>query len=153
MTVAIQDNDRGYRELVKRVFGLKTRARIDVGIIDGDRPHGNDGATVLEVGLYNEFGTDRIPARSFIRAWFDENEAKNREDLAKLMQSVVTGARTKEQILELLGARFVGEIQARIAEGIDPPNAKSTIERKGSSTPLIETGVLRSSISFRVVED
>lgn len=148
--VDIKDEDRGYRDLVKRLFGLRTKARIDVGILE-DKEHGEEGgATLLEIGTYNEFGTATIPERSFIRAWFDEDEPHLREQLAALMASVVEGKRTKEQVLEIMGQYCVGRIQARMAEGVAPPNAPSTVARKGSSTPLIDTGILRASISYRV---
>ena len=152
----IRDVDHGYRDLLRRVFGAAARrTRIDIGLLSesGGEPDGDSGATVLDVGIFNEFGTDTIPERSFIRAWFDEAEPKLREDLTELMKSVIAGKRTKEQILELLGQKTVGEIQERISAGIDPPNAPSTIAKKGSSTPLIDTGTLRSSISYRVEEE
>lgn len=151
----IRDLDNGYKALVQRVFELdKSHPAIAVGILaaQGAEQHGDDDLTVIQIAIWNEFGTDKIPARSFIRAWFDENEKRCREQLAALLPSVVSGQRTKAQVLELLGVKWVGEIQARIAAGIDPANAESTIARKGSSKPLIDTGVLRSSISYKVGE-
>ena len=153
MATKVTDTDHGYRALCERVFGFG-KPRVDMGILerDGGEPHGGvgDALTVLEVAIFNEFGTENIPARSFIRAWFDEQEADLRRDLSTLMRLVVAGKQTKERILELLAQKAVGEIQARIAAGIGPANAPSTIARKGSSTPLVDTGVLRSSVSYRV---
>jgi hypothetical protein len=146
----LRDEDHGAAALVQRVFGI-AKPTITVGILEGDEPHGDDPVSILEVAVWNEFGTATAPARSFIRAYFDENEAALREDLTKLLQSVVLGRRTKEQALELLALHIVGQIQARMAAGIDPPNAPSTIARKGSSTPLIGiTGILRSSVTYKV---
>jgi hypothetical protein len=159
MAAQLKDVDRGYGALVQRVFGMAAkRARVDVGILDGDRPHSGGGGedsvdhavSILQVAIWNEFGTATIPERSFIRAWFDENEGKLRQELAVLMRSVLEGKRTREQILELVGQRAVAQIQARIAAGIAPENAPSTVEKKGSSTPLINTGALRSAVSYRV---
>jgi len=186
MALKLRDQDHGYADLTKRIFGFQ-RPRISTGILEKDgaqpkRVHASSHVlkgedlgglfgieleagsktpehteradmTVIEVACWNEFGTDDIPARSFIRAWFDENKARIKDDLRKLMQSVVQGTRTKEQILELLAQRCVGEIQQRIADGIPPENAASTIAQKGSSTPLIDTGQLRSSVSYRVEPD
>jgi hypothetical protein len=147
----ISDSDKGYKQLCDRVFGAaKTKPSIDVGILD-DGPHGNDDmVSILQIAVWAEFGTQTEPARSFIRDWFDQNEAGLRKDLVILMQSVVQGKRTKEQILELLGQRCVAQIQERIVAGIDPPNAQSTIDRKGSSTPLIDTGILKAAVNYRV---
>lgn len=152
MALHLRDTDHGYRDLLARVFGLRSRANVDVGILDAGEEHGEGAVTVLQVAAFNEFGTATIPERSFIRAWFDEHEGELRKEFAALMRNVVEGKRTREQILELLGQRCVGQIQQRIAAGISPANAPSTVRRKGSSTPLIDTGVLRSSISYRVKE-
>jgi hypothetical protein len=156
MGVEIEDVDNGYNELVKRVF-QERRPVLEIGILDGSKAYpGGGGATVSDVGTWNEFGTDTIPPRSFIRAWFDEAEPRMRDGLSKLMQSVLMGKRTAENALELLGLKAVGEIQERISAGVPPPNAPSTVAQKGSSTPstpLIETGALRASISHRVTEE
>lgn len=167
--VKIFSHDYGYKELVRRVYGIQ-KPKISVGILekDGAQEHkGEHDLTVLEVAIWNEFGVDaegvdkngkpyhvKIPPRSFIRAWVDENQERIREAMHRLMESVVAGKRTKEEALELLGQWCVGQIQARIAQGIPPPNAPSTIAAKGSATtPLINTGQLRSSVSYRVEDE
>lgn len=150
MSVKIKDKDKGYK---KRVRQLKAAGKgsVTVGIhsSDGGNAEAN-GATVLEVAIWNEFGTSRIPSRSFLRAWFDLNQEKAKREWQVLMKSVAKGQRTLEEALEVFGLRVVGEIQARIAAGIQPANAESTIARKGSDKPLIDTGVLRSSITHAV---
>ena len=161
-TTTIRDIDRGYAALVARVFDMaKSLPVIKIGVLAGnaEEPHAAPGeatsgepATVLDVAIFNEFGTDTIPERSFLRGWFDESEKGLRDDAGKMMQSVIHGQRTRDQILELLGQRSVGQIQERIASGIEPDNAPSTIRQKGSSTPLVDTGVLRSSITYEVTE-
>lgn len=145
-----RDVDNGYKALVERIYGLK-KSKVAVGIFeaDGGQPHG-DGVTVADVAAWNEFGTDTIPERSFLRAWFDENIARAQEALHRLMVRVVEGKLTKEQALEQFGLWVQGEVQKRIAQGIPPPNAQSTIDAKGSSKPLIDTGQLRSSVTFGV---
>ena len=156
--VQITDEDHGYRATIARVFNLAAeKPSITVGIHEdkGAEAHG-DVLTVLQIAIFNEFGTHDAngkvltPERSFIRAWFDEAEPSLRQDLVKLCASVIAGKRTRADILELLGSRMVGEIQQRIADGIEPENAKSTIKQKGSSTPLVDMGVLRSSVTYKV---
>ncbi len=154
--MGVSDKDNGYADLVKRVIGLRP-VTIRTGILeaDGAQPHGEAGdeVTLIEIACFNEFGTATIPERSFIRAWFDEAEADLRAKLTMLMQSVVRGERTRQQVLDTMGAYCVGEIQKRIAEGIAPENAPSTIAQKHSSKPLVDTGQLRSSISYDVKEE
>jgi hypothetical protein len=153
MARGVKDKDKGYRDLVKRLYGIKA-PKIEVGIFEQDGAFvyadGSTAVTVLDVAMWNEFGTGQIPERSFLRAWFDENQDKCRELVRRLLESVIAGTRTKEQALELLGVTFVGQIQKRIADGISPANAPATIARKGSDKPLIDTGQLRSSVTHRV---
>jgi hypothetical protein len=150
---AVRDVKHGYDETLRRVFTFG-HPKVVVGVLerDGARVHPNakNGETILDVLTWAEFGTDDELARSWLRAWWDEAEPRKREECAKLCAGVIAGTRTRDEVLELLGLSSVGEIQARIARGIDPPNAPSTVKAKGSSTPLIATGVARSAISFEV---
>lgn len=163
MPGAVRDTDHGYNDLVRRLYGMR-KAKIKVGILSGDGAEqgrvDNPAETLLLVAICNEFGTtdpvtgeEHIPERSFIRAWFDEAEPKKREELTTLMREVVAGRRDKDDVLELLGLRCVGEIQERIATSIPPPNAASTVRRKGSSTTLINHGQLRAGITHKVVDE
>jgi hypothetical protein len=106
--------------------------------------------TVLEIATIHEFGLGHNPERSFIRAWFDEKKDENELLIKKIAEQYLAGKITREQGLDLLGVRFVASVQKRIRDRIEPPLAKSTEDRKGSSVPLIDTGQLRSSITFKV---
>lgn len=110
----------------------------------------NDNLTVEEVARYQEEGTKTksgapaIPARSFIKATFDQNKDKIRKTF---MDAIV---KSPKNSLDFVGSYVVGLIQSRIASGISPPLAPKTIKRKGSSKPLIDTGQLRNSITFKI---
>lgn len=153
--VRVTDRDRGARDLVKRVFDLATNSvPVTVGIHAqaGSEAHGDGGVTLLQVAEWMEFGTSKVPERSYIRAYFDENGERIQKMLEVMAVSVAAGKRTRQQAIELVGQKIVGEIQARISRGIPPPNAESTIRQKGSSTPLVNTGQLRAGISYEVKE-
>lgn len=147
----VRDEDKGYADLVKTIFALGA-PKVSVGIHEADGQHeaeGGSGLRVIDVAQIHEFGLG-VPERSFIRAWFDENEDKAKEAMRRLLVSVVKGERKPEQAVELFAQWVVGQMQARIAKGISPPLATSTVLRKGSSVPLIHTGQLRSSISYEI---
>lgn len=171
--VRLTEKDKGYAKLVERVFSLaKSKPSISVGILEGERKTSPAGrapslaadefhppepsepkappVTILDIGIWNEFGTWNTPARSFIRAWFDESSGRMRDVLVPQMRHVVAGESTPEIALERVGLWAVGQVQKRIADGISPENAQVTKDLKGSSTPLINRGILRSSISYRV---
>jgi hypothetical protein len=129
--------------------------------------------TVADVGTFNEFGTEPfsvmsafgadgaasvhehpgIPQRSFIRAWFDENQDFIAETLRSQMKLVVAGKLTAEKAGNRIALAFEGSVKQRISRGILPKNADSTIARKGSSKPLIDKGQLRNAIRGRAVFD
>ncbi|MEY4548250.1 MAG: hypothetical protein RL685_4445 [Pseudomonadota bacterium] len=128
-----------------------------------------DSLTVAEVATFHEFGVGPftvttgfdadgaatgyehpgIPQRSFIRAWFDESQELIVATLQSQLALVVAGKLSAEQAAERIGLVFEGSVKQRISRGIPPPNARSTIERKGSSKPLIDTGQLRNAIRAR----
>lgn len=151
--VVKKDEDKGYEALARVVFGFGN-PQVVVGILAKDAGRTEaDGTTVLDVGIYNEFGTPTIPPRSFLRAWFDQAQPEMRKTLLALMKAVLAGKTTKEKALNLLGQWAQGQVQARIASSIPPANAASTVRQKGSSGTLIDTGQLRSAISYGVREE
>ncbi|HVJ26384.1 MAG TPA: hypothetical protein VM493_02545 [Vicinamibacterales bacterium] len=108
--------------------------------------------TLSDVAIIHEFGAPSagIPERSFIRAWADESKARHDEEMAKMAKLVIAGKMDLETALARLGLRRQAEVQKRIADGIPPPNSPKTIEAKGSSKPLVDTGQLRSAISHEI---
>lgn len=150
--VSFKDTDKGLKALFARLANGKALA-LTVGIHDTEAggPSGDGKLTVGEVATINEYGLG-VPERSFLRAWADANEGPNLEILRRIGQAVLKGKGTARQGLDQAGLKFVGDIQARIAAGIPPANAASTIQQKGSSTPLIDTGQLRASIRHKITE-
>lgn len=141
--------DKGRPKFLRFVNGVSGGAAVLVGIQGKEAQASHEeGAreTVGEIASRHELGLG-VPERSWLRAWVDENQKTIREDLRKVMRQVLRGKMTKEQGVEILGLKYVGAIQTRISNGIQPANAPSTIARKGSSTPLIDTGQLRSAIT------
>jgi hypothetical protein len=157
MGARVTDTDRGYAALIKRVVGL-TPVTIATGILAKDGAvqvgGGKASLSLIEIAVYNEFGSSdgHVPERSFIRQWFDENEPKLRDMLTSMMRQAVKGELSRQQVLDRMGQYCVGSIQERIANQIPPPNAPSTVARKGSSTPLIDVGTLRSAVSYEIRE-
>ena len=107
------------------------------------------GVTVVEYAAFHEFGLG-VPRRSFLADWMTEQQAEIQQTVRAVVKSVTQGKYDAETGLERAGARFVGLVQARIATNIPPPLAASTVAAKGSSVALIDTGLLRSSITYVV---
>lgn len=153
-----KDRDKGYAKRLREIQRFN-RTKVQVGILAAARGGAQKGsasgalagATVLEVGTYHEFGLG-VPRRSFIRDWYTENQEPSAKRLKVCAELVVSGKKSAVGAAELLGLWAQGSIQARIAAGPSDwaPLAASTIKRKGSAKALIDTGQLRSSITFAV---
>lgn len=140
-----KDIDHGYRDMRARL-DLMANSYTKVGVQAGSREI--DGVTdLVTVAAANEFGTDRIPERSFMRATFDEDKEQLATIKAAEAKAILAGTKTVEQSLALIGLYHVGRIQAKIHSHPPPPNAPATIARKGSSGTLIDSGQLVQSIS------
>lgn len=142
------DTDRGW-ERIKGQAADAGRHYVQVGLQSGDVTP--EGTSVVEIGAYNEFGTDTIPERPFIRSALDQNRRQIESAQRSLWDSVVRGHMDIRRALEALGQMHQGHIQRRITEIRTPPNAPGTIRQKGSSNPLIDTGHMRASIRYVVV--
>lgn len=138
----------GVKGFLKRV---KTSGIVNVGIIDAGN-HGDSGLTVAEVGNYNEFGTTRIPERSFIRSTTREKRKDIVKLQEKLLKKIQSGDMEIKQALGLVGTFVAGEITQKTVSIKSPPNNPYTIIKKGSSNPLIDTGQLKNSITWEIDE-
>lgn len=106
--------------------------------------------TLVELGEIHEFGLG-VPQRSWLGDWFDDGQSRMLQQLHGVAHAVLTEKIDSfEQGLEQLGNLYVGQIQARIAQGIEPPLSPFTIAEKGSSVPLIDTGQFRGAITYKV---
>jgi phage gpG-like protein len=104
------------------------------------------------IAATHEFGAGNIPERSFLRVPLRANQDAYAAIFKRGLPQVISGQLTAGQIMEQVGARAAADSQEAISAGIAPPNAPSTIARKGSSKPLIDTGRLRQSITYEVGE-
>lgn len=148
MTVRVKDS--GARALIKNLQG---QAHVVVGVLGAGAQHqDSEGVTVGDIAAWAEFGLGQ-PKRSWLRDWIDTAGDEIQRRTSEELKAVIAGRRTRDQALARLGVWAVGRIQARIAAGIAPENAPSTIAAKGSSTPLIDKGQFRSSITSKVVSE
>lgn len=152
MARRIIDRDRGYQELLRNVGAARGGSVVKVGIQgpkatapkSGDN---SDGLDLVTVASFHEFGLG-VPERSFIRAWADENGDRIKAVLRRLAQQVAKGKISVDQALEQFGVWAVGQVQMRITRGIGPALAPSTVAQKGSSVALVDTGQLKSAITY-----
>lgn len=102
--------------------------------------------TLEEVALWNEFGTETIPARPFLSRAL--KSATNRCN--KIVHFGMEQNMDVQKIAEQIGVELQGAIYEQIDSGHFVPNAPSTIRRKKSSRPLFDTGNLRQSVHWGI---
>jgi hypothetical protein len=146
-------SERQWNKLLREV--RKNEPHVQVGVISGkggEADHGDDDLTVLFLATVHEFGAPgaNIPSRSFIRSTVDENQDELKELIGKLVNRMIEHGDTQEHVLEILGQWLTAKIKAKITSNIPPPLKESTIEAKGSSIALVDTGQLLNSITYEV---
>ena len=146
MTIKVKIDRKALDKTIAAMTAL-TAQKVVVGI------QGAPGSEVVMHGLYNEFGTDTIPERSFLRSTFNARQDAYVKALQKAVDFVVAGKVTAPQALEQIGLRMVADVQQTIDKKKSPRLAESTIAAKGSSKPLIDTGRLRASIGYDIVDN
>jgi hypothetical protein len=145
----MKDIDKGYKDAIKKLKALKGKT-VQVGILK-DAGTNKDGTFIADYASANEFGTKDIPARSFIGSTCDEQSKKWDAKIDKMINDPSYNA---QELVGKLGAQIVGDIQDTITyRDILPKLSEQTIKRKkGSTKTLIDTGIMRSSIKFEIVD-
>lgn len=130
----------------ERMLKELTSKEVHVGFQRGDAQDEN-GVDMCDIAMWNELGTVRSPARPFMRQSVDNHLDEINREFQALKADILRG-RSAEQILKELGVFQKDLMQNEIITGDFVPNAPSTIRRKGSSKPLIDTGRMRQSVDY-----
>ena len=146
MAVKVTDkmtaDGKRFQKMLKELSQMQVRIGFQRGKATED-----DGTDICDVAAWNELGTVNSPSRPFLRKSVDENESKINSFLQGQKSAMLKGA-SAEQILKEIGIFQKDLIQEKITEGSYVPNAPSTIKKKGSSKPLIDTGRMRQSVNY-----
>lgn len=140
--------DRGLNRIVRQ-FDNVNGAKVKVGWPEGSGAT-DEGTLIAEYMSYNEFGTATIPARPVLGDSAEKNSEKYDRIIQAGTESATDGRSGFVQMLTRLGVEARNDVVREFTEGNFAPNAPATIERKGSSRPLIDTGISRASVQFKV---
>lgn len=145
-----------YKKQDGGVDGVRKRTKggaLKVGLVSGlgEHPNSDEGMTIPDVGAVNEFGIG-VPERSFIRSTIAENLGKYNRMRRELLAGIINGKISSANAVAVLGEELKKDIQSKILTLSDPLNSDETIDRKGSSSPLIDTGTMRQSITWEALK-
>ena len=122
--------------------------QVRVGFQRGREIEQKNGTDMCDIAAWNELGTSNgIPSRPFLRDSVDKHGTELNaflEDQVELMKRGVSA----EQVLKNIGQYQKGRVQEEITDGSFVPNAKSTVRKKHSDHPLIDTGHMRQSVNY-----
>lgn len=159
---------------MKRQMELLNGKGIEVGVIRGEHKwlapiheYGLDivvtpamRAYLHKAGLHLKDSTTRIhiPERSFLRTGYDENKDAVLKKARLMMADVTSGKLSADTLFEAVGMELADAIRDYAVELSNPANHPFTVERKGSSNPLIGGGdggggeMIREGIHWRKTE-
>lgn len=109
--------------------------------------YGREPGETLEGRKYG-----RIPARPFMDLAMENFRKKLPKILKYNLPKVLNKKMTQKALLTQIGERMAGEIKEAMTNGDWQPLAPATLRarRHGGDKPLIDTGTLRSSVSFEI---
>lgn len=148
-SVKVKVNSSMAKELLKRMRRL-TNKEVHAGFFDSEPHDGprSDGFTIPELAIQNEYGNYKlkIPSRPFM-----SESVGDKQKILSILKSVkLSLLRDPINALKVVGSKMEQAIKDSIISGDWEPNRPSTIKKKGSSSPLIDTGQLSESASNRV---
>lgn len=153
--VTIKQSNPGWLDALLTRY--REEAELAVGFPANTKAQGArypDGTSLLLVAAVNNFGSSSrgIPARPFMHQ-AAEPAVRATEPVAVIMVKAINrGKATVKQALTEMGPYAQGAFQETIVSGGFAPNAPATIAAKGSATPLIDTGLMRQSLTWIVRE-
>ena len=143
MTAKVTGNLAKFKQLIEQLkAGGEKAVYVGFPAEFNEKVEGSDNFNLASLAAVLEFGNERIPSRPFLRQTLAENQNKYIE----LFVNLIGKGLSVEQVYEQIALIAQGDVQLNIAKGDWVANAKSTIKRKGSSKPLIDTGKMRQSV-------
>lgn len=103
-------------------------------------------------GLHLKNSTEyiTIPERAFLRNGYDGAREEVADEAEMVLSEVLAGKLPPELLLNQIGEWIASHIRD-YATGLDSPqNHPFTVDKKGSSNPLVDTGGMINAISYEV---
>ncbi len=150
MAVKIRDEitpeGRRFMEQMRQISGMETR----IGFQAGEAMHGE--TDMCKIAMFNELGTESIPSRPFLRNSVDNHMDEIEAHLKAWCEKILQGEMEAHELMSNMGMLMQGIIRKEISEGSFVPNAPSTVSKKGSDRPLIDSGLMRDSVNYQIVK-
>ncbi len=150
--------DTAVWEQMKKNFSKTNDLQVSIGVFE-DAVYGpeNDYLPVAQVWQWNEEGvpSQNIPPRPAIRVGFGVplRRGMYNKFFLNSIKKIAEGKSSFLQEYTLLGKMASDDLKKIVKAWNTPPNAPLTVELKGFNDPLVETGKLVDSITYKVEKD
>lgn len=144
-------NRQGYPAGFEQTLRDMQNMHVEIGFFP--EAHYPDGKPVAYIATIQEFGYPEggIPARPFFRPTITQNKTEYGQQFAGAMAGTLAGKIPSfASALEQIGGLAAGDISKAISRVTNPPLAQATIDRKGSSKPLVDSGLMIQSVTYKV---
>ena len=151
-------------DMTKSIKTLDGR-KVEVGVIEGEHQwlaaiheYGCNITVTQKMRAYLHYHglhlspnttTIKIPERSFLRTGHDKNIDKVMKQADRAVEQVAGRYMSDQQLLDMIGQVLATNIKTYARDLSNPPNHPYTVEQKGSSNPLVNTGGMIEGITWR----
>ena len=138
-----------------RLVARRYTAKVSVGYFGNEqhRPSITSGSpnpiTMNSLAAIHELGLG-VPKRAFIEPALQQNRNKHIKYAGRQITPIIRRRQSLNNAWQGLGVMAVADVQKYMVTATFTPLAPAIIRRKGSSKPLIDTGQMRQSITYRV---
>lgn len=161
----MQKNGKFADELKKRIDKAK-KLEAACGFPNSLNKTYDNGASIIDVAIWNNYGTYCSPARDFMTPAINNIKMRWGQMMKEATPAMNAGKISAEKVLNQGGLMAQGQIRNSIVELDTPANAPLTIEGgwahnkksgkifytpgKGSDNPLIDTGLMVGSVTYTI---
>lgn len=137
----------GYKKELKSVKGVEVGWYATERALNHDKTPTNKSQGEVAKRLNNGAPEDGLPARPFI-----SDIVKKRKQWGKRLQALFQKGDNLGNIMIQFGESLRNDLIENIDSNMPPPNSPKTIEQKGSSHTLIDTGHMKQSIQVQIIK-
>lgn len=154
ISTSVTQRDNGLLDRI-RSTARNFPSKVEVGYLDGamHRPSITSRAArpiaLKDLAAIHELGLG-VPKRPFIEPSLKANRKKYLAYAGRQITPIIRRRQSLNNTWQTIGVMAVADIQKYMVTAQFTPLAASTIARKGSSKPLIDTGQMRQAITYRV---
>lgn len=153
MAGVVKDVDMGMDAILKNLESLGGKG-VKIGIQSDAGNHPESGEALVDIAIWNEYGTATVPSRPAFRDCAEQNDALIEQGMVGAYRLIADGRSDAEHMLRTIG-QWYQDIQKNHIRNVNflPRLRDATVAaKKGSTKTLIDKGHLINSIRYEVVK-